>query len=177
MKWTDIKRELRKKNCDELIQALKQLVDLNPENKSFIESYLFPFSGHSLNYYKKEISNSVNPGMNAELDIKRGRNAIQSFKKASPDDLAGRMDLMLHFVEQGAYFTLEYGDIDGPFYDSLCRMIDSILDLASSLSELEYAHLAKRMQDLNSHTENQIGWGFSDCITEANSEIQDRISK
>ena len=125
----------------------------------------------SLAYYKREISASINPSVDDPVDLKRGRKAISSFKKAAPDDLWGMIDLMLYYVEQGANFTLEFGDIDGRFYDSLMRMINSILDHSKRLNSIEYAHLTKRFQELDAVTKGKIGWGFSDHIADATDEL------
>lgn len=175
MKWSEAKRVLQKKDKDELVEYMKRLFNLSAENKSFFEANLGASESISPAYYKREISKSVNPHYSSPVDFKRGRKAIASYKKAAPDDLWGRVDLMMYFVEQGAEFTLEYGDIDGPFYDSLSRMINSIVDLSSQLSSVEYAHLAKRFDELDDRTYNRIGWGFSDHISEAAMDIRDGL--
>ena len=172
MKWSKAKHELQQKSKGELVGYLKRLFDLSAENKSFFEANLAGNDGVSPKYYKQEISESVNPGIESPIDLRRGRKAISSYRKAAPNDLWGRVDLMIHFVEQGADFTLEYGDINGPFYDSLCRMINSIVDLSPQLSSVEHAYLAKRFEDLDSITKDQIGWGFSDHISDATTTVR-----
>ena len=162
---------------DELVQLLKRLFDLNPENRSFLEAKLSPCGDHSMDYYKREIAAAVNPDMDSPIEMKRGRKAIASYKKAAPDDLWGRGELMVYFVEQGADFPLDYGDIDGPFYTSLCRMIDSILEVADQLSSKEYSHLAQRFEALDAATANKIGWGFSDHITDAKCVLLSRLEQ
>ncbi len=177
MKWSEAKRELRTKEKGELVQFLKRLFDLNSENRAFFTANLTECNDNSLEYYKREIADSVNPGIDAPVDLKRGRKAIASFKKVSPDDLWGRVDLMTYFVEQGADFTLTYGDIDGPFYESMCRMVNSILDIVDQLPSIEFSHFVQRFQKLDAKTANQLGWGFSDCITDATSELQCRLGQ
>ena len=82
---------------------------------------------------------------------------------------------MLHYVEQGASFTLEFGDIDGRFYDSLMRMINSILDHSKQLNSIELAHLTKRFEELDAVTKDEIGWGFSDHITDVTIQLKEML--
>lgn len=172
MNWSQIKRELQKKDKTELVGYLKRLFSLNAENRSFLESNLSDSDGVPSAYYQREITESVNPGYDSPIDLKRGRKAIASFKKAAPEDVWGRVQLMMHFIEQGASFTLQYGDIDGRFYDSMIRMMNSILDLSKQLSSAEYSHLTKRFENLDSQTADKIGWGFSDHISDITAELQ-----
>ena len=172
MNWSQIKRELQKKDKAELVGYLKRLFSLSAENKSFLETNLSDSDGEPPEYYLREITESVNPDIDSPIDLKRGRKAIASFKKAAPEDLWGRVQLMMHFVEEGACFTLQYGDIDGPFYDSMTGMINSIFDLSGQLSSVEHSHLIKRFEQLDSETADRIGWGFSDHISEINAELQ-----
>ena len=176
MKWSDAKRELKKKSQGDLLSLVKSLFDLSPDNRSFIATLLDMGGDNTLGYYEAEISEAVNPHWENPIDLRRGRKAISSYKKAAPHDCWGTMNLMLHFLEQGAEQTLTYGDIDASFYKSMCSMADSILEYSAKLDSTQIGYLARRFDELNSRTEDQIGWGFSDHITDINCEIQELLA-
>jgi len=85
MKWSEAKRELRSKDKTDLVRFLKQLFELNGENKAFFVTNLDASKNSGTDYYKREISQSLNPDFDQLLDLKRGRKAISSFRKATPD--------------------------------------------------------------------------------------------
>ena len=66
------------------------------------------------------------------LKLSAARKALNGFKKACADPIAV-IDLMLFYVEQGVVCTNTYGDIDGPFYDSLISVYEAAARLVSEL--------------------------------------------
>lgn len=176
MKWSDAKRELQQLESRELFLLLKQLFDLSPANRTFFEASLLPGNKVPLKHYKKEISSAVNPSTNSEIDLQRGRKAISEFKKAAPDELICRLDLMLFFVEEAASQTLKYGTINGRFYDSMCRMLDSIVELTNQLHPVEYLEITDRFRKLDAATSGNIGWGVCDHISDTLAELEGRYN-
>ena len=61
-----------------------------------------------------------------DYSVVKCKKIISDFEKmkADPVDVA---DLMLFYVEIGCRFTLAYGDIDEPFYDSFARYFDKTM--------------------------------------------------
>lgn len=97
-----------------------------------------------------------------ELDYRVARKAIADFKKVNPDPLAV-IDLQLTYVEYGVKCTLEYGDIDERFYDSMESMFRKTLkDMEEHgvIDQFEKRCLAiqRKVRD--------CGWGFGDAITD-----------
>ena len=98
------------------------------------------------------------------LKLVPAKKAIQDYKKAS-GDLIGTLDLMLYYVEQGTKFTLEYGDIDEPFYNSLESVLYDFKNLLQSKDE-EYIDIFKeRLLKLRKNS-YWIGWGYGDSIND-----------
>jgi len=54
----------------------------------------------------------------AKLKLGEARKAIKEYWKAT-GDVSGKAELLMTYVEQGAEFTCDYGDIDERFYNSL----------------------------------------------------------
>ena len=174
MKWSQVKKELQGLEKSEMIKLFKKLFALNSENKTVFENMLGSRGCVSLDYYKNEISSAVNPNWKTPINLSRGRKAISQFKKAAPDDLVSRLDLMMHFVEQTAAQTLEYGTINESFYDSMYSMLNSILDLSKTMHPAKYNDITERLRMLDSKTSGNIGWGVCDHITDCLAEILER---
>ena len=73
----------------------------------------------------------------------------------------GTADIMLHYVESGAAFTVEYGDINEPFYLSMERMY---------LAALKYLQKNRLLGEFESRCSaivrntSGVGWGFHDTL-------------
>jgi hypothetical protein len=89
------------------------------------------------------------------------RKAISDFKKISinPYDV---IDLMLIYVEAGVECTLEFGDIDEPFYNSLGSMYKNTLELIMKHDYL--SSFDNRLTDVV-HKTRRMGWGFHDELS------------
>jgi hypothetical protein len=88
-------------------------------------------------------------------------------------DLLGTLDLMLLFVETGTRFTLEYGDIDEPFYEGLEMMLEEFAELMlANPAFYEEADLALRLTKL-SRDVAWIGWGYGDFVRDQVERVQE----
>jgi hypothetical protein len=78
---------------------------------------------------------------------------------------------MLYYVECGTEFTNTFGDIDEPFYNSMCSAFGNVVSKLNSQKNVSiYRHLKNRLQKLVEET-NGIGWGYGDFISENFHEI------
>lgn len=66
-------------------------------------------------------------------------------------------------VEMGVRFTLDYGDIDAPFYYSMESMYDSAakFTIDNNITREYLPRFEKFLSDANS-----LGWGFYDSLDE-----------
>ena len=69
------------------------------------------------------------------------------------------------YVEQGAEFTHEYGDIDKRFYNSVASALNELAALLYNEARGMYPELSERPARVEQMTDG-IGWGFHDYITE-----------
>ena len=163
--WKDIKPILSKENKDGLLTLVKALYSLNKENKTFLEtkySLVDP-----LEPYKEIIDDSINPDLmdRQTLSLAEGRKAISRYRKAVGDPV-GIIELMIHYVECGNKFTLNYGDIDEQFYDSLMSMFDNILKQLVKSDKTIVDKYLPRLRDIVNEVKG-IGWGYSDYLYSA----------
>lgn len=116
--------------------------------------------------YKKILERQFCPCSNnrdfPELNYSIARKAIRDFKKVNANPSLV-IDLQLTYVEYGVECTLEYGDIDARFYDSMESMF------RKTLKDMEKYELKdqfrKRCLVVQQNTAD-LGWGFGDAITE-----------
>ena len=166
--WKDIKTVLSKEDTHGLMTLIKTLYSLNEENKTFIEtkySLVDP-----LEPYKVIIDDSINPEpMDGELSLAEGRRAISRYRKAVGDPI-GIIELMIYYVECGNKFTLNYGDIDEPFYDSLMSMFDNILKNLAKSDKKTVEKYLPRLQDIVNEVKG-MGWGYYDYLYSAYAKV------
>ncbi len=145
---------------DDVIELFKKF----PKVKEFYQSKLVEGGGLDLrDKYKKIIKNEFFPDRGlGKMRLSVARRAVSDFKKLC-DNSHFIADLMIYYVEMGVDFTLEYGDIDEPFYNSM----ENMYELAAKFvidSKIENDYLL-RFQKIVSGT-SDMGWGFHDMLGE-----------
>lgn len=129
--WKDIKPVLAEFSATQLRGVLQDLYRFSAENKAFFHSRFLSDKADNdyLKPYKLRIQRAVHPKEPWKQDFKLadGRKAISEFKKAN-GNLRDTLSLMLYYVACGNDCTLEFGDIDAPFYDSLEAMFGRLVE-------------------------------------------------
>ena len=153
---------LNSKSSDELIEEIVTLVKTFPEVKEYYQVKLSPKGdSKALAKYQKIIRDEFFPaGGFGKLQLSNVHKALKNYKKIS-DAVDGKVELMVYFVEQGAQFIQEFGDIDEDFYESM----ESVYEEASKLVA---THNLKRkwrdrFYDVVRDTDD-TGYGFGDAI-------------
>ena len=83
---------------------------------------------------------------------------------------------MVYFFEMGNQFTVDFGDIDESFYNSLESMFDKIIDmLRNQPANIQDKYLL-RLQDAVSSA-NSIGWGYYDYLCDILIPFEEEIGK
>ena len=160
--WQDVKSILIKKDNVELLKLIGDLYSLDNKNKTFIHarySFIEPIKP-----YKEIILKSLYPDFmrNEQLRLGAGRKAISEYKKAVGDPI-GVLELSIYYIECGHKFTLEYGDIDEPFYDSLESMFDRVLKILKQFNQTIIDKYFPRLLSLTKEV-SEIGWGYYDYL-------------
>ncbi|MDD1631191.1 MAG: hypothetical protein LUP91_03160 [Methylococcaceae bacterium] len=159
--WTQVKSILVTKEPVELLMLIKDLYALNKNNKTFIEAR-YQVSNDVLEPYKKIISDALYPDVykNKTVSLSAGRKAISDYKKAV-NDPAGTIELMVHYLDKGNQFTLDYGDMYDEFYNSLVSMLESILKLLVKADASTQDNYIPELQHII-HSARSMGWGYYD---------------
>lgn len=157
-------------------QLVDDIIDLYkkfPAVQDYYQSRLAPASEQQLlEKYKAIIQKEFFPTRGfGKLQLAVARKAIAEYQKVSGSipDLA---DLMLFYVEMGVQFTETYGDIHGPFYDSIETMYERAAKFVAKHKLKE--QFACRFEEIVRKTVS-MGWGFHDFLSEVYDEYFDDI--
>jgi len=163
--WQEMRRALSSKSQNELLNLIRDLYALRPEVKDFMHAR-FLTSEASLEPYKKIIEASLYPDVmhGDTIELSRGRKAISDYKKATNDPI-GTLALMVYYVERGTRFTVDYGDVDAWFYESLESMFSQVVKTLQQSDEETIDHFLPRLESIV-HRAYNIGWGYYDTISD-----------
>ena len=169
--WKDVKSILGKKEKSELLKLIADLYSINSENKLFLHSR-YSLDENALESYKNIISEALYPDVykNKPLRLSVGKKAIADYFKATKNT-EGQLELMVHYLESGNQFTVDYGDVDMPFYSSLESMFERILVLLREQSSVIQDDYYDRLEDVVVSAGN-TGWGYYDFIREMLAEYE-----
>ena len=180
MNWTDIRKVLKDAPNKALLDILKGLYNLSPQNKAFIRTQLLPGRQDKelLERSRKQVIRAIYADTKGIPHMPRfgeSRKVIHLYQKAT-GDVAGTLDLMLLHVERGTQFTNDFGDIDEPFYVALETMLGNLVDLLTESPDAKslYAQFGNRFNGLERNASN-IGWGYGDAVSEIVSNLQERM--
>jgi len=166
--WSAVKSALSGSDREALLGLIKDLYGLSASNKQFVDTQL-RLGLDPLAPYKKVVAECISPDVFSRsrkpIQIAKAKKAISDYQKAARDD-RGELDLMIHFVECGNQFTLDYGDIDEDFYDALVNMYVRAVKLAKALPFPESRSFRDRLRALAVSSE-PIGWGYHDSLCDA----------
>ena len=128
-------RLLRNLEPQKMIDLFQQLYMLSPENADWIDSQFKSTDGEKLlREYLQKIKLEFFPDyMTRDSFPRMGwmKTLIRDYRKGT-GDVIGTVELMVTFQEEGMKFTMEYGDINERFYDSL---LSGMNDLAKILTK------------------------------------------
>ena len=173
MPLTDLKRELKKLDNAEIIDLISTLYKSNDKAKEILNTRFVgeKYQLDALDGYKNKMHDEFFPrNMRKMPSLRVAKTLITDFKKIGSFEMV--LDLMLYYVECGNEFTNEYGDIDDPFYDSLCSVFGQFVNqLNLKGTEALYFKFRDRINDLISNS-SHIGWGYGDFISDKSFEIE-----
>ena len=162
--WIDVKKIVSRYEKKQLIDLIGDLYRFSTDNKDFFHTR-FSIGDDLLKPYKHIIQNAIHPCLEEHevLDIDRADDAITSYSKAI-DNPAGEAELMIFYVECGNNFTLDYGDIDDEFYDSLISMYKNAIDTILEMHKCEQEPIKRRLSEVLTSSSG-IGWGYPEELS------------
>jgi hypothetical protein len=163
--WSDVKAALVDLDQNALLSLAGDLYRLSNDNKIFLHTR-FKIGGDPLSPYRKTIEECMYPDMysNRPVQISKAKKAISTYSKAVGDPV-GEADLMTFFVECGNSLTVNYGDMDEPFYDALNGMYRRAIKKVLTLPEEVRDEFRERFEVIMDSSSN-IGWGYHDMLSE-----------
>ena len=78
------------------------------------------------------------------------------------------------YVENGAKFTREYGDIDERFYNSIESALNELAALLRNEARGLYPQFAERLAAVERMTDG-IGWGFHDFVSDVVGRLDEEL--
>jgi hypothetical protein len=179
MAWTELEKQLRELPMDDIFKLVKGLHDLSPQNKAWLSAKLLPVVQDTkyLEDCRRKVANYVykeTKGMPSMPQFREAKKVISEYRKAT-SDLRGTLDLMLTYLERGHEFTLDFGDIDEPFYDKLINMLEHFsIELRRSPAKYElYEQFRPRLLSIRKNSD--IGWGYGDFILETVDKLEELL--
>lgn len=175
--WKDVKPVLSGLSSTQILGLVQDLYRLNAENASFIHARFLSDNtkqGHLVPYMTR-IQRAISPQQpwKQEVKLAEGRKAISEFKKAS-GNIRDTLTLMIYYVKCGNDFTLEFGDIDEGFYDSLCSMFASVVqNLLKQQDQELFAEFLPSLEAEFHRVDGQIGWGYPDELSGYLADLKD----
>jgi len=159
---TELKRELRKLDKDQLIGLISDLYKKENSVQKLLDFYVNPNEKELFSEYRHAVITAFYPECGYEIKLHKGRQAISDFGKYGPSShlLA---DLMLVYVETGVNFTNDFGDMNENFYSSLESMYVRALKLMQKEGILD--KFANRARVIIIDTRD-VGWGFHDYLAD-----------
>jgi len=111
------------------------------------------------------------PYPDEDLAAIAGRKAISYYRQTTGDE-DGVLELMIHYLERGTQYTVDYGDMWESFYDDLSEMgfeiVEEIKKKNPGSDFLET--IEPRFREIGDLSRN-IGWGFGDDMAEIYSAL------
>lgn len=160
--WSDVKTALARLDQQGLLELVSDMYHLSKDNKDFLHT-CFSIGDDILAPYKKIIEECMYPDIqNERVRIIRAKRAIGDYSKAIRD-AKGEAELLTYFVECGNKFTLDYGDIDEDFYDSLLEVYSQAINKVLTLPDHEQGNFRNRLKKIMLSS-SCIGWGYHDGL-------------
>ena len=174
--WKDIKPVISGWSDKQLVGLVQDLYRLTPDNAAFVNARLLQDIApkQTLMPYKKRIRIAVSPDQPWKQDVRlsEGRKAISEFKKAN-GNIRDTLTLMTYYVQCGNDYTLEFGDIDERFYDSMCSMVRQIKDVLLKEQDPKLANECMHFLEREfERIDRQLGWGYPDEFGEHIEELK-----
>lgn len=167
--WKDVKQILAEMEAPQLCGILQDLYRFSSENKAFFYSRFLSNQDGSdhLETYKVRIRKAICPKepWKQDVQLSAGRKAIAEFKKAN-GNLSDLLRLTLYYVTCGNDFTLEFGDIDESFYDSMVSMFARLVQ--TLIKQKDKTLVSDFLPQLEAEFKRVewMGWGYGDGLKE-----------
>jgi len=176
--WTAARQHLAIWDKPALLALVKDLYDVAAANRDFIQArcQADEGGGEVLENYRHKVEEQFFPARGeGKLKLGEARKAIRDYRKAT-GNLPGTAELLMTYVENGAEFTHQYGDIDERFYSSVESALDELTAMLRGGARETYPAFSERLARVVQMTRN-VGWGFHDYIAGEVGQLEDELGQ
>ncbi len=163
--WSGVSRQLKEWPRPALLALVKDFYDASPENRHFLHARFQAedASGEALEAYRRKIVEQFFPARGfGKLKLAEARKAIRDYGKAT-GNVAGTIDLLLTYVENGTEFTADLGYANEPYFNSLESASEEMKALLSNEERECCLKFRERIVRLGKFAD-RIGWGYGDYL-------------
>ena len=163
--WSAARQHLSTWEKPALLALVKDLYESAAGNRDFIQARCNAeaTSGEALEKYRRKVVEPFFPARGEpKLKLGEARKAIRDYRKAT-GNIPGTAELLMTYVENGARFTRQYGDISAGFYSSVESALDELAALLRGEAQEIYSQFSARLAEVD-RMASGIGWGFGDYI-------------
>jgi hypothetical protein len=174
--WSAIRQHLTTWDRPALLALVKDLYEAAAVNRDFIQArcQADESGGEVLEKYRGKVVEQFFPTRGfGKLKLGEARKAIRDYRKAT-GNLPGTAELLLTYVENGARFTHEYGDIDERFYRSVESALEELAVLLRGEARELYPSFCGRLASVEQITDG-IGWGFHDFVADVVGRLEEEL--
>ncbi|MGI9066096.1 MAG: hypothetical protein ACR2HX_06805 [Pyrinomonadaceae bacterium] len=174
--WSTMRPHLATWEKPALLALVKDLYEGSAESRDFIQArcQAGESGGEILEKYRRKIVVQFFPARGfGKLKLAEARKAIRDYRKAT-GNLPGTAELLMTYVENGAEFSQDYGDMDERFYSSVESALDELAALLRGEARGMYSQFSERLARVEQMTDG-IGWGFHDYIGDVVGELKEEL--
>jgi hypothetical protein len=173
--WSTVRQQLATWEKPDLLALVKDLYEVAAENRDFIQARSKTGEGdETLEKYRGKIVDQFFPARgDGKLKLGEARKAIRDYRKAT-GNLPGTAELLMTYVENGAQFTHEFGDIDERFYNSVESVLEELAALLRGVARELYPQFSERLARVEQMTDG-IGWGFHDFVANIVGQLEKEL--
>ncbi|EDY16578.1 conserved hypothetical protein [Chthoniobacter flavus Ellin428] len=175
--WSAIRQHLATWEKPALLALVKDLYEAAAENRHFLlaRCQAEESGGLAVEKYRQKIVEQFFPRrrLMGELKLGEARKAIRDYRKAT-GNTAGTAELLMTYVENGAEFTAQFGNIDQRFYSSIESALEELAVLLRGEARPLYPQFADRLARIEERTAG-IGWGFHDFISDVVRQLAEEL--
>ena len=175
--WQSVRQQFNDWSKPGLIALVKDLYEASPDNRDFLHArFQATENGDAaLEPYRRKIVEQFFPARGfGKLKLAEARKAIRDYRKAT-GNLAGTIDLMLTYVENGTEFTQQFGGINEAFYNSMESVLNEMAQLLMREGREWYPRFRERVQRLTTLA-NNIGWGYGDAVRDQVYQLENELA-
>jgi hypothetical protein len=157
------------------MSVIKDLYDANAANRRFLHARFVPAAG-TLEEYRRLVADAVFPDPLSQRPIRlRDATAAIAEYRRSTGDVAGTVDLMLEFVENGTEQAADLGYGEDAYFAALERKVTEVVRVLGTLAEDERKAAVERLAAVQKRA-HSIGWGYGDFLSAVLAKLSTRES-